>query len=150
MIGSAAKKVVFAAAVLLGGGFGMYETERGKNDWSIQTLGEVSDLVLFTDRQAYSLSTDGLLTFFDTTSQQMSWRKQLPQAHREKYTLRHLGRNLIALSDNRVAMFNSQGHIIFEQPLEGDGPSVAEIFKADESIFSCFVRGDDVVVYKHY
>lgn len=38
----------------------------------------------------------------------------------------------------------------FEQPLEGEGKSVAEIFKADESIFSCFVRGDTVVVYKHY
>ena len=61
-----------------------------------------------------------------------------------------MGRNLIAYSDERVAMFNSQGHVIFEQPLEGDGPSAVEMFMVDSGIYSCFVRSDIVTVYKAY
>ena len=61
-----------------------------------------------------------------------------------------MGRNLIAHSDERVAMFNSQGHVIFEQPLEGEGPSAVEMFMVDSGIYSCFVRGDLVTVYKQY
>jgi len=43
----------------------MYESDRGKNDWKIETLGEVSDLVFIGSQQSYILSTDGLLTLFD-------------------------------------------------------------------------------------
>ena len=61
-----------------------------------------------------------------------------------------MGRNLLAYSDERVAMFNSQGHVIFEQPLEGSGHSTVEMFQNESQIFSCFVRGDTVYVYKQY
>ena len=48
-------------------------------------------------------------------------------------------------------MFNSQGHVIFEQPLEGSGHSTVEMFQNDENqIYSCFVRADTVYVYKQY
>jgi len=45
-------------------------------------------------------------------------------------------------------MINSQGHVIFEQPLEGSGKSLVEMFAVDQGIISCFVRGDHVTVYK--
>ena len=62
-----------------------------------------------------------------------------------------MGRNLIAHSDERVAMFNSAGHVIFEQPLEGEGHAAVEMFMVDSSgIYSCFVRGDTVTVYKSF
>lgn len=61
-----------------------------------------------------------------------------------------MGRNLIAYSDGRVAMINSQGHVIFEQPLEGQGPSLVEMLAEDSGIFSCIVRGDIVTVFKQY
>jgi len=47
-------------------------------------------------------------------------------------------------------MFNSLGHVIFEQPLEGEGRAVVEMFTIETGIFSCFVRGDIVTVYKEY
>lgn len=78
MFGKAVKKVVFASFVMLGalqGANGMFEDEQGKNDWHIETLGEISDMILFADHKAYTLSTDGLLTMFDTTTQAMTWKK---------------------------------------------------------------------------
>ena len=80
MIGKAVKKGVFASLAMLGalqGAHGMYETDKGKSDWFIETLGEVSDMVLYADHSAYTLSTDGLLTLFDTTTQTMRWKRQL-------------------------------------------------------------------------
>mmetsp|Transcript_7238 Transcript_7238/g.8684 ORF Transcript_7238/g.8684 Transcript_7238/m.8684 type:complete len:81 (+) Transcript_7238:222-464(+) len=79
----------------------------------------------------------------------MRWKKQLPMGAYEDYRLRHMGLNLIAFSDERATMFNSQGSVAFEQPLEGDGRSVIEMFKGDDGNYSCFVRGDNIVVYKH-
>ena len=92
----------------------MYENERGKNDWKIETLGEVSDVVFIGSQQSYILSTDGLLTLFDNAFQSTVWRKQLPVNERESYSMRHLGRNLVVHSDERAIMINSAGHIIFE------------------------------------
>jgi hypothetical protein len=56
----------------------MFETDKGKQDWHVETLGELSDMILFADNQAYTLSTDGLLTMFDTSTQNIRWKKQLP------------------------------------------------------------------------
>lgn len=81
MFGKTTKKVVFAGMAMLGalqGAEAMYESDRGKNDWHLQTLGEISDLILFSDSAAYTLSTDGLLTLFDTKTQTIQWKKQLP------------------------------------------------------------------------
>ena len=57
-------------------------------------------------------------------------------------------KHLMAHSDERVAMFNPKGEVVFEQPLEGDGPSVVEMFQIEATLFSCFVRGDIVTVYR--
>ena len=152
---SFAKKVVFAGAALLGCLHGdqanaIYATDRGKNEWHVETLGELSDTILFAAGQAYTLSTDGLLTLFDTNNQKIEWKKQLPQGQHEEYRLRHFRRNLVAHSDERVAMFNSAGHVIFEQPVDGAGPSVLEMFHIGDGIFTVVVRGDIVTVFKQY
>jgi len=110
MFAQATKKVVFSCMAVMGalqGAEGMYASDKGKNEWHLETLGELSDLVLFADSEAYTLSTDGLLSLFDTKTQTISWKKQLPQGKFEDYQLRHMGRNLIAHSDERVAMINS-------------------------------------------
>ena len=104
-------------------------------------------MVLSADNQAFTLSTDGLLTMLDTATQEFLWKKQLPMGKTEPYRLRHMGRNLLAYSDERASLFNAQGQVLFEQPLEGDGQSVVEIFKADDAMFSCFVRGSQVILY---
>lgn len=71
MINLACKKVAsaafFASALLMGATEAIYQTDRGKNEWHVETLGEISDLILFADSQAYTLSTDGLLTLFNTS-----------------------------------------------------------------------------------
>ena len=71
MFGKAVKKVVFGSLAMLGalqGVQAMFENEKGKQDWHIETLGELSDMILLGDQQAYTLSTDGLLTMFDTAN----------------------------------------------------------------------------------
>ena len=71
MFGKAVKKVVFGSLAMLGalqGAQAMYESDKGKQDWHIQSLGELSDMILLGDQQAYTLSTDGLLTMFDTAN----------------------------------------------------------------------------------
>ena len=107
---------------------GMYEKDKGKNEWTIESLGEVSDLVFIGNNQAYTLSSDSLLTLYDTAEERIVWKKQLPQGTNEDYKLRHLGRNLLIHSDNRVSMINSAGHVIWEQPLSGEGSAVVEMF----------------------
>ena len=75
---NSAKKVVFAGVAMLGalqGAQAMYQSDKGKNDWHVETLGEISDLILFADSQAYTLSTDGLLTLFNTNTQAIEWKK---------------------------------------------------------------------------
>ena len=82
MISRAVKKGVFASLAILGalqGVQGMYENEKGKNDWHIETLGEIEDMILFKDHSSYTLSSDGLLTMFDAATQTMLWKKQMPQ-----------------------------------------------------------------------
>lgn len=46
-------------------------------------------------------------------------------------------------------MINSQGHVIFEQPLAGSGASLVDMFIMDK-VYSCFVRGDTVTIFKEY
>ena len=73
-----AKKVVFAGVAMLGalqGAQAIYQADKGKNEWHVETLGEISDLILFADSQAYTLSTDGLLTLFNTNTQAIEWKK---------------------------------------------------------------------------
>jgi len=65
--------------------------------------------------------------------------------------MRHVGRNLVVHSNERAIMINSAGHIIFEHPLEGTGPAVAEFFQdVRGEIVSCFVRGEKVTIYNGF
>ena len=116
----------------------------------METLGEISELVFIGAGQAYTLSTDSLLTLYDTVGERIEWKKQLPQGENETYKLRHLGRNLIVYSNSRVSMINSAGHVIWEQPLVGTGDSVVEMFMVGKDIYSVFVKEDQVTVYKQY
>ena len=45
-------------------------------------------------------------------------------------------------------MFNSSGDVAFEEPFEGEGPSVAEMWREGDNFYSCFVRGNIVTVYE--
>lgn len=69
---------------------------------------------------------------------------------KEKYQLRHVGRNVIAFSDERAAMFNALGETVFEVPLDGEGPSVVEMWRDNDNFYSCFVRGNIVTVFKKF
>jgi len=47
-------------------------------------------------------------------------------------------------------MLNAGGELAFEEPLEGEGHSVVEMWREGGSFYSCFVRGNIVTVYKKY
>lgn len=104
---------------------------------------------MFEKNEAYTVSTDGLLTLFNTKENKITWKKQLPGRERENYKLRNMGKNLFTFSDERVAVFAPNGALIFEEPLEGTGKSVLEISNVGNLIESCFVRSDIVTVYDH-
>lgn len=79
-----------------------------------------------------------------------AWRKELPSSiSGESYMLRHVDDNLIAFSNERAIMTNTQGQVSFEVPLIGQGKSVMEFFRNHNGeLVSCFVRGDRVLVMK--
>ena len=127
----------------------LYEKDMGRNDWRVETLGELTDMIFIGENQAYTLSSDALLTLFDTSTQTIQWKKQLPvnADQPESYQLRHLGRNLLVQSNERVLMVNSVGHVIFEQPLTGVGLSKIDIFTHQSKVHSVFARGNSVTIY---
>ena len=87
---------------------------------------------------------------FDVNSQTILWKKQMAPSD-NGYRLRHIGRNLVIYSDERVAMVNSVGHVIFEVPLLGDSTSALEIFQEKGGdIFTIMVRDKLVTVYNGY
>ena len=47
----------------------LYEKDMGRNDWRVETLGELTDMIFIGENQAYTLSSDALLTLFDTSTQ---------------------------------------------------------------------------------
>ena len=53
-------------------------------------------------------------------------------------------------SNKRVTMINSAGHVIWEQPLVGNGNAVVEMFQAGSDVWSVIVKEDQVVIYKQY
>jgi hypothetical protein len=67
----------------------LYSDERGKNDWSVESIGEVVDVAFLPRQQSFMLSDDNLLTFFKRTQEpEPTWRKQLPTSHpSERYYL---------------------------------------------------------------
>jgi len=67
----------------------------------------------------------------------------------ESYRIRNVGRNILAVSDERGIMINSVGHVVYELPFEGSGNSVAEIYQdRNGEIVSSFVRNDNFYVYR--
>lgn len=63
--------------------------------------------------------------------------------------MRHIGRNLLVHSDKRAIMVNSAGQVIFEQPFDGAGKAVVEIFKdKNGEIWTVLTKEDQVIVYK--
>jgi hypothetical protein len=147
------KKIAFVASLvslIASSVWAIYEKDKGRNEWHIETLGELEDLIFIGDDQAYTLSTDHLLTLFDVNSQSIVWKKQMA-ASDSGYKLRHIGRNLIIYSNDRVAMVNSVGHVIFEVPLLGESASALEIFQEKGGdIFTVMVRDRLVTVYNGY
>ena len=127
----------------------IYADEKGKNEWLIENLGQVTDAILLNSQQSYILSEDAVITHLDSQTQQTVWRKQLPQNSNESYRIRNVGRNILAFSDDRGIMLNSAGHIVFELPLEGTGTTVAEIYQdRNGEIVTCFVRNENFYVYR--
>lgn len=63
----------------------IYEREQGKNDWHVETIGELADLVWVEDNIedgfVYTLSTDGVVTYFNTNNQKIQWKKTLPRGN---------------------------------------------------------------------
>lgn len=46
-------------------------------------------------------------------------------------------------------MINPAGQVLFEAPLLGEGKAVAELWQdRNGEVYSCFVRGDKVIVYR--
>ena len=67
------------------------------------------------------------------------------------YRLRHIGRNLVIYSNDRFAMINSVGHVIFEVPLLGESSASLEMFQAKSGdIYTVIVRDKLVTIYNGY
>ena len=135
----------------------IYEREQGKNDWHVETIGELADLVWVEDNIedgfVYTLSTDGVVTYFNTNNQKIQWKKTLPRGNGdETYQMRHLNKNLLLHSNNRAMLFNSAGHVIFEVPFVGStGKVPIDIFQtADSNIYIVFAVGQKLTIYRSY
>ena len=65
---------------------GIYEKNKGVNDWHIENIGELNDLKFVEDEQdresdsVYTISKDGLLSLFNTDTQSFVWKKKLTVA----------------------------------------------------------------------
>lgn len=105
------KAILGVVALTLGGVNGLYTTERGKYDWHIKTIGEVTDVAFIGLQQAYMLSTDNLLTYYNNGNENVIWRKKLPSNEGESYKLISLDRNLLVYSDERALQINTAGHV---------------------------------------
>jgi hypothetical protein len=137
---------------------GLYEREKGLNDWHLEHLGELKDLKFIEKTSlVYTLSTNGVLTLFDTDKQAIQWKKELPNADREDYNLRYLSRNLLVYSENRAILLNSVSHVIYDVHLEGflDKATTAkgfavEFFELKGHVYSVFAKNNKVIIYKDY
>ena len=126
----------------------LFEKDKGKTDWHIETIGEIADLVFVEDNSddsfVYTLSTDGIVTYFNTNTQTIAWKKTLPRGNQgENYKMRHIGKNLLLHSNSRAMLFNSAGHVIFEVPFVGSTSRVPiEIFQTSSGdYFIAFAIG---------
>jgi len=142
-----------AACTLLQSVSAIYEKNKGKDEWIKKMIGEIEDLVFIDKSEAYVVSTDGLIGLNHFYNTEFVWKKQLPLDIGEVYKLRHVGRNVLAISNLRVIMMNSVGHVIFEMPLEGDvnSKAVVEMFQLEVGgVQSVIVKDDQVEIFKDY
>jgi hypothetical protein len=57
---------------------GIYEKNKGANDWRIENIGEIQDLKFVEDSEwVYTVSKDGLLALFDYKLRSFEWRTKL-------------------------------------------------------------------------
>ena len=47
----------------------IYESDRGKNELKVDTLGDITDLVFIGNQQSYALASDSVLSLFDNEHQ---------------------------------------------------------------------------------
>jgi len=114
-------------------------------------VGLVVDTVFVGSKQAYMLSDDNLLTYFSNmVSAKPAWRKELPTTvGGESYKLIHVDETLIAYSNERAIMLNTNGQVMFEIPITGQGKTVAEFYRnLNGELVSVFVRNEKVFVLK--
>ena len=137
----------------------LYEREKGQRDWKIENLGHLKDMKFIENTNlVYTMSTNGLLTLFDTESQNIYWKKQLPTSLGQDYKLRYLSRNLLVYSDDRALMVNTAAHVIYDVHLEGElnqgvpQPSnlAVEMFEHSGHIYSVFAKDYKVIIYRDY
>ena len=78
--------IVTALACLLNSSMvsGLYEKDKGKNEWRKEFIGELQDLVFIDVNKAYFVSTDGLLGL-NNFMYDFVWKKQLPVVGNETY-----------------------------------------------------------------
>lgn len=151
---------------------GIYEKNKGVNDWHIENIGQLNDLKFVEDEHdresdtVYTISKDGLLSLFNTDTQSFAWKKKLTvaqpgEAFAEVFECRYLSRNLLAHSQRRAMLVNTAGHANFEIDFgslfgasavtaQNDGlhPPVAAMFDFEGQIYSCFAFGNSLVIYK--
>ena len=62
--------LLIISSILISSSFGLYEKEKGLNDWRIENLGEIKDMKFIENSPyIYTISTTGLLSLFDTERQ---------------------------------------------------------------------------------
>ena len=63
-------------------------------------------MMVANTENAYVLSDDGLLSYFDTNTQQILWRKNLVSTDTK---MRYLEKNLLVTDRARAFLFNTSG-----------------------------------------
>lgn len=140
--------------LLVGTASALFQRDAGINDWKHESLGDLTDLkFLESTNLAYTLSTSGLLTLFDTEAKGIIWKKEMPAG--EDFKLRYLSRNLLAVSQKRALLINSASHIIYDVPFDSlmqqtDANVVTEFFELKGNVYAVFAKGDRIAIYKDY
>lgn len=161
---------LLALAISLPGSEAIYEKNKGANDWHVSNLGQLQDVKFIEDEESfsnkvYAVSRDGVLSLFNLDAEQFVWKKRLTLADvdssaeaAEVFNLKYLSRNLLVHSQRRAMLVNTASHANFEIDYrtyfgsavgaqDGHHP-LASLFDFEGQIYSCFVYGNQAVVYR--
>ena len=97
---------------------GIYEANKGVNEWQIENIGEIQDLKFVEESDwVYTVSKDGLLALFDYKLQKFIWKNKLTLSKSvtqeadgsadEVSKFGYLSRNLLAYSQRRAMLVNT-------------------------------------------